>query len=92
LRSRGDVGKHSLPARAPAFGCLLRLKVAAPGTPDPMLLPRNLLALIYVAIGIFVAASKDYLDNLETVKRVLSAILAILLWPLLLLGIDLHIT
>jgi len=56
-----------------------------------VLLPRKLLGLIYVAIGIFVAASKDYLDNLETVKRVLSAILAILLWPLLLLGIDLHI-
>ena len=41
---------------------------------------------------IFVASSKDYLDNLDTMKRVLSAVLAILLWPLLLLGIDLHIT
>jgi hypothetical protein len=69
-----------------------RLKVAARGTPAVMLLPRNLLGLIYIAIGIFVAASKDYLDNLETVKRVLSALLAILLWPLLLLGIDLHIS
>jgi hypothetical protein len=68
------------------------LKVAARGTPGLVLLPRNLLGLIYVAIGIFVAASKDYLDNVETLKRVLSAILAILLWPLLLLGIDLHIT
>ena len=57
-----------------------------------MLLPRKLLGLIYVAIGVFVAASKDYFENLETVKRVLSAILAILLWPLLLLGMDLHIT
>ena len=56
-----------------------------------MLLPRKLLGLIYIAIGVFVAASKDYVENLETVKRVLSAILAILLWPLLLLGIDLHI-
>ena len=56
-----------------------------------MLLPRKLLGLIYVAIGVFVAASKDYLDNLETLKRVVSAVLAILLWPLLLLGIDLHI-
>jgi hypothetical protein len=56
-----------------------------------MLLPGKLLGLIYVAIGIFVAASKDYLENLETLKRVLSAALAILLWPLLLLGIDLHI-
>ena len=56
-----------------------------------MLLPRKLLGLIYLVIGIFVASSK-ILENLETVKRVLSAILAILLWPLLLLGIDLHVT
>jgi hypothetical protein len=57
-----------------------------------MLLPRKLLGLVYLAIGIFVAASKDYLENLETLKRVLSAVLAVVLWPLLLLGIDLHIT
>lgn len=56
-----------------------------------MLLPRKLLGLIYVAIGVFVANSKDYFDNLDTVKRVLSAVLAVLLWPLLLLGVDLHI-
>lgn len=57
-----------------------------------MLLSPKLLGLIYVAIGVFLAASKDYLENLETLKRVLSAILAILLWPLLLLGIDLRIS
>jgi hypothetical protein len=68
-----------------------RLKVSARGTPGLVPLPRNLLGLIYVAIGVFVAASKDYLENLDTVKRVLSALLAIVLWPLLLLGIDLHI-
>ena len=56
-----------------------------------MLLPRKLLGLIYVAIGVFVANSKDYLDNPDTFKRVLSAALAILLWPLLLLGVNLHI-
>ena len=56
-----------------------------------MLLPRKLLGLIYVAIGVFLAYSKDYLDNLETLKRIVSALLAILLWPLLLLGVDLHI-
>jgi hypothetical protein len=76
---------------AAAVTLLRRLKVIRPGTPLLVLLPRNLLGLIYVAIGIFVAASKDYFDNLDTVKRVLSALLAILLWPLLLLGIDLHI-
>ena len=76
---------HSVSDHSPRF------KVALRGTPGLMLLPRKLLGLIYVAIGIFVAASKDYLENLETLKRVLSALLAILLWPLLLLGVDLHI-
>jgi hypothetical protein len=56
-----------------------------------MLLPRKLLGLIYIAIGIFLAASKDYLENLDTLKQILSALLAILLWPLLLLGVDLHV-
>ena len=56
-----------------------------------MLLPRKLLGLIYVAVGIFLAASKDYLENLDTLKQILSAVLAILLWPLLLLGVDLHV-
>ena len=56
-----------------------------------MLLPRKLLGLIYVAVGVFLAYSKDYLENIDTLKRVASAALAILLWPLLLLGVDLRI-
>ncbi len=56
-----------------------------------MVLPAKLLGAIYVAIGIFLAANKDYFQNLDTAKRVLSALLAILLWPLLLLDIDLRI-
>lgn len=57
-----------------------------------MLLPRKLLGIVYVAIGLVVAASKDYLENLDTVKQLASALLAILLWPLLFLGIDLRIS
>ena len=56
-----------------------------------MLLPRKLLFLAYLVVGAIVAASKDYLENLDTVKQLASAVLAILLWPLLLLGIDLRI-
>ncbi len=55
------------------------------------MLPRNLLLVVYVAIGVAVAASKNYLDDLDTAKRLGSAVLAILLWPLLLLGVDLRI-
>lgn len=56
-----------------------------------MLLPRKLLFLVYLVIGVVVAASKDYLENLDTARRLASAVLAILLWPLLFLGIDLRI-
>jgi hypothetical protein len=55
------------------------------------LFPRKLLLIAYVVIGFIVAASEDYLENLDTAKRLASAILAVALWPLLLIGIDLHI-
>jgi hypothetical protein len=53
--------------------------------------PRRLLYLVYLVVGLIVASTHDYLTNLNTIRRFLSAILAILLWPLILLGIDLHI-
>ena len=56
-----------------------------------MIFPRKLLFLVYIAVGVGIAASKDYLDNLDTAKRLASAVLAIMLWPLLLVGIDLRI-
>ena len=56
-----------------------------------MLLPRKLLLLVYLAVGVAVAASKDYLENLDTLTRIVSAVLAIMLWPLLFLGIDLRV-
>ena len=54
------------------------------------LFPRKLLLAAYLVIGVIVAASKDYLENLDAARRLLSALLAIALWPLLLLGIDLR--
>lgn len=50
----------------------------------------SLLGLIYVLVGIYVAFARDYI-TLRIVKLVLSALLAIFLWPLVLLGVDLHI-
>jgi hypothetical protein len=47
--------------------------------------------LIYVIIGAFIAGDKDYFEHLSRLKPIVSALLAIVLWPLLLLGIDLHI-
>ena len=51
----------------------------------------KILGLVYLVIGIVVAASYDYMQNLGSLKRILSLLLAILLWPLVLLGVDLHI-
>ena len=51
----------------------------------------SLLFVIYVAIGAVVGYTHDYWSNLNTFKEVASAILATLLWRLLLLGINLHI-
>lgn len=48
-------------------------------------------SLIYVVIGLFVASSHHYFTHAGTLKPVLSALLAVALWPLLLLGINLHI-
>jgi hypothetical protein len=51
----------------------------------------SFLGLVYLIIGVALAANKNYFDHLGTLRAVISALLAILLWPLLLLGIDLHI-
>jgi hypothetical protein len=51
----------------------------------------SLLGLVYVVVGVAVAASHHYLENVHGWRGVLSALLAVLLWPLLLLGIDLHV-
>lgn len=56
-----------------------------------MVLRPRLVAIAWVVIGLVIAVSKDYLENVDTVKEILSAVLAIFLWPLLLLGIDLHV-
>ena len=49
------------------------------------------LSLVYLVVGIAVAATHDYFEKLDTIRRILSAVLAVVLWPLVLLGIDLHI-
>ena len=56
-----------------------------------MLRVNRLLLAIYLVVGVIIASSHDYLENLETIKRILSAVLAVALWPLILLGISLRI-
>ena len=51
----------------------------------------SLVAAIYIAIGIFVAWDHNYFDNVDTFKEVLSAAFAIVLWPLVVIGVNLRI-
>jgi len=51
----------------------------------------GIVGIVYVVVGLIVAQQHHYFNNLGTIKRVGSAILAVLLWWLILLGIDLHI-
>jgi hypothetical protein len=50
----------------------------------------SLLGLIYVLVGLYVAWANDYI-GIRLVKLVVSALLAVFLWPLVLLGVDLRI-
>lgn len=51
----------------------------------------SFIGIVYIVVGVAIAASYDYFERLNTLRQVLSALLAIGLWPLVLLGIDLHI-
>ncbi|HMI99556.1 MAG TPA: hypothetical protein VK488_06980 [Gaiellaceae bacterium] len=55
-----------------------------------MLRPR-FVGLVYIVVGVAVAAQKHYFKHLDTIRLIASAVLAVVLWPLLYLGIDLHI-
>ena len=56
-----------------------------------MFFPRKLIIVLYVVVGVVVASTHHYLSHLGTLRQFASAVLAILLWPLVLLGISLHI-
>jgi hypothetical protein len=51
----------------------------------------SFVTIVYLVIGAIVARSHHYFAHTGTGKQVLSAAFAVVLWPLLLLGIDLHV-
>jgi preprotein translocase subunit SecG len=50
------------------------------------------LLVIYLVIGVVVAYAENYLENVDRTKRLISAALAIVLWPLVLVGFDVQVT
>jgi hypothetical protein len=51
----------------------------------------SLLMVVYLVAGGIVAATHHYWSNLHTIKAIISAVLATILWPLILVGVNLHI-
>ena len=50
----------------------------------------SLLVVVWILVGLVVAAQRGYI-TVALLKSVISALLAIVLWPLVLLGINLHL-
>jgi hypothetical protein len=50
---------------------------------------KTLIAIAYLGVGLLVASNHHYLD-IDNLKDLLSAVLAVLLWPLVLADVNLH--
>ncbi len=48
-------------------------------------------SVIYIIIGLIVASNQGYLGDVGSIPNLISALLAVVLWPLVLLGINLHL-
>jgi hypothetical protein len=51
----------------------------------------TLMVAVYLAVGIIVANSHDYFRGVNDIKDFISAVLAVILWPLVLARVNLHI-
>ena len=51
-----------------------------------------LVSVLWLVIGVLVASNHHYFANLSSFSGVVSALLAVLLWPLVLLGTTITIT
>ena len=52
---------------------------------------KTIIVLVYLAIGVAVAAVKDYLGDIGNLGDVINLVLAIVLWPLVLLGVEFNL-
>ncbi len=52
---------------------------------------RRIVVVIYLIIGLVVAVNDGYLAHLSSAGAIISALLAIVLWPLLLFGVHIAI-
>jgi hypothetical protein len=48
-------------------------------------------SIVWLVVGVVVASSHHYFAHASALKPIISVVLAVVLWPLLLLGVNLHI-
>jgi hypothetical protein len=48
-------------------------------------------SVIWLIVGVLIAATHHYFSHADALRPIVSAVLAIVLWPLVLLGVNLHI-
>jgi hypothetical protein len=81
----GRVGPQ--PAPRPATAARRRL---LPPRTEEETVRISLLSLVYLAIGVVVALTHGY-NSVAGLSEVLSLVVAVVLWPLVLFGVDLHL-
>ncbi len=52
---------------------------------------RRIASLVYLVLGVVIASQHHYYAHLDTLAQVASAVAATALWPLVLLGANLHL-
>jgi hypothetical protein len=52
---------------------------------------KTIILVVYLVVGIVVASTHHYFGHLGSLKGIAAAVLAVLLWPLVLLGVNLHL-
>jgi hypothetical protein len=50
----------------------------------------SLFSLVYLAVGLVVALTQGY-NSVAGISEILSLVVAVVLWPLVLFGVDLHL-
>jgi hypothetical protein len=50
----------------------------------------SLLTIIYLVVGAIIASDRGYFENVNKIEEVAEAVLAVLLWPLVLLDVSMR--
>jgi len=51
----------------------------------------RIIMIVYLVVGVIVASAQGYLGSISSVGDALNLLLAVVLWPLLLIGVDFNI-